>query len=45
MFGRQLVLPTGLLSDFLPNTGASRLMPTRWWVKVLWRNIAYLYVR
>ncbi|MDR2705913.1 MAG: hypothetical protein LBC02_09070 [Planctomycetaceae bacterium] len=41
VFGRQLVLPTGLLSDFRPNTKASRLVPTRWWVKALRRNIAY----
>ncbi|MDR2704526.1 MAG: hypothetical protein LBC02_01990 [Planctomycetaceae bacterium] len=41
VFGRQFVLPTGLLSDFHPNTRASRLSPTRWWVKALRRNIAY----
>jgi hypothetical protein len=35
VFGQQLVLPTGFLSDFRPNTGASRLSPTRWWVKAL----------
>ncbi|MDR2706628.1 MAG: hypothetical protein LBC02_12685 [Planctomycetaceae bacterium] len=39
MFGRQLVL----LTDFHPNTGASRLAPTQWWVKALRRNIAYQF--
>ncbi|MDR0336565.1 MAG: hypothetical protein LBI18_05690 [Planctomycetaceae bacterium] len=41
-YGRQFVLSNGLESNYQPNTGSSRLAPTRPWVKTLRRKVAYL---